>query len=83
MKCPSFGRYVAKGTRLPGWRLDQKEPTPRKGTSRISPSRGYGGGLPWMRGSDLYKEATSLLEAAQWGGEMPDLLDATSWDRWW
>ena len=26
MKCPSFGRCVAKGTRLPGWRLDQKEP---------------------------------------------------------
>ena len=57
MKCPLFGRYVVKGTRLPGWRLDQKEPTPRKGTPRINPSQSYGGGLPWTRGSNLYKEA--------------------------
>ena len=49
-----------------------------KGTSRISPSRGHGGGLPWMRGSDLYKEATSLFEATLSGGEMHGLLDATS-----
>ena len=26
MKYPLFGRCIAKGTRLPGWRLDQKEP---------------------------------------------------------
>ena len=83
MKCPSFGCYVAKGTRLPGWRLDQRGPTPRKGTSRISPSRVYGAGLPWTRVSDLYKEAISLLEAAQCGGEMPGLSDTTSWDCWW
>ena len=37
MKCPSFGRCVAKGTRSPDWRLDQKDRPPGKGLLGSAP----------------------------------------------
>ena len=43
---------IAKGTQLPSWHLDQKEPILGSAAVEVT-----GSGLPWMRKSDLYKEA--------------------------
>ena len=78
MKCLLFGHCILDSW-LASW---LRRPTPRKETFRISSSQGDGDNLPWMKESNFYKEATSLLKATQCGGEIPGLSDAISWDCW-